>query len=201
MANVLAGFGLRAVRKIDGTPPNYAVQQRQILYSDTTAIGRGDLVKDGGAGYIAKAVYNSSSHDLLGVFDGCEYYDTAIARPVFSPMWTGVSTALAGSVVGYVINDLDLVFQVQSSGASAVPVTDIGTNATFIAAPTPNAITGQSTLVLNADTTATTSTFPMRIVGVPASGPTPNGVNDASSANNLVEVILNDQTFKTLTGI
>lgn len=196
MANPTTGFGLRAVRKIDGTPPNYAPIQRAILYSDTTPIGKGDLVKDGGAGFIAKAVFNSSSHDLLGVFDGCEYYDTALARPVFSPNWTGVSTALSGSVVGYVITDLDLIFEVQSSGAAAVPVTDIGTNATFVAAPVPNATTGQSTLVLNADTTATTSTFPMRIVGL-----SQRVNNDNSLANNLVEVILNDQTFKTLTGI
>lgn len=201
MANTLAPFGLRAVRKIDGTPPNYAVNQYNILYSDTTKIGKGDLVKSTGTGYIAKAVYDSTSHDLLGVFDGCEYYDTALARPIFSPFWTGSTTALVGSVVGYVITDLDLIFQVQSSGAAAVPVTDIGTNATFVAAPAPNTTTGQSTLALNADTTATTSTFPMRIVGVVASGPTPNGVNDSASANNIVEVILNDQTFKTLTGI
>ncbi len=191
MSNTLAPFGLRAVRKIDGTPPNYAVQQRAILYSDTTKIFKGDLVKDGGAGYIAKAVYDSTSHDMLGVFDGCEYYDTSLARPVFSPYWTGVSTALSGSVVGYVINDLDLIFEVQSTGAAAVPVTDIGTNATFVAAPA-----GISTLALNADTTATTSTFPMRITGL-----SQRVNNDNASQYNIVEVILNDQTFKTLTGI
>lgn len=196
MSNTAAPFGLRPVRKIDGTPPNYAVQQRQILYSDTTAIFKGDLVKEGGAGYITKALFNSSSHDLLGVMDGCEYYDTSLARPVFSPYWTGVSTALTGSVVGYVINDLDLIFEVQSAGAAAVPLSDIGTNATFVAAPAGNATTGISTLALNADTTATTSTFPMRIVGL-----SQRVNNDNASANNIVEVILNDQTFKTLTGI
>ncbi len=196
MSNTFAPFGLRPARKIDGTPPNYAVQQRAILYSDTTAIFKGDLVKDGGAGYIAKALFNSSSHDMLGVFDGCEYYDTSLARPVFSPYWTGVSTALSGSVVGYVINDLDLIFEVQSTGAAAVPITDIGTNATFVAAPAGNTTTGISTLALNADTTATTSTFPMRITGL-----SQRVNNDNASQYNIVEVILNDQTFKTLTGI
>lgn len=196
MSNTAAPFGLRAVRKIDGTPPNYAPIQRNILYSDTTKIFKGDLVKDAGTGYIAKALYNSTSHDLLGVFDGCEYYDTALARPVFSPYWTGVSTALSGSVVGYVIADLDLIFEVQSSGAAAVPVTDIGTNATFIAAPAGSTTTGQSTLALDADTTATTSTFPMRITGL-----SQRVNNDNASANNVVEVILNDQCFKTLTGL
>ncbi len=195
MANSTVGFGLRAVRKIDGTPPNYAPIQRQILYSNTTKIFKGDLVKDGGDGFIYKALYNSTSHDLLGVFDGCEYYDTSLARPVFSPYWTGVSTALTGSVVGYVINDLNLIFEVQSNGTVAVPLADIGTNATFLAAPAGNATTGISTLVLDANTTATTSTFPMRIVGL-----SQRVDNDNTAANNMVEVILNDQTFKTLTG-
>ena len=196
MSNTLAPFGLRPVRKIDGTPPNYATIQREILYSDTTQIFKGDLVKDGGAGYIAKAVYNSTSHDLLGVFDGCEYYDTALARPVFSPYWTGVTTALSGSVFGYVIVDLDLIFEVQSSGAAAVPRSDIGTNATFVAAPAGNTTTGQSTLALNADTTATTDTFPMRITGL-----SQRVNNDNASANNIVEVVLNDAALKNTTGI
>src|ERR1019366_6198477 len=121
----------RAVRKIDGSAPNYSTIIRQILFSDTTPIGKGDLVKDGGAGFVAKAVYDSSSHDLLGVFDGCSYYDTAQAKTIFSPNWTGVATALTGSVVAHIITDLDLVFEVQSSGTASVPVTDIGTNATF----------------------------------------------------------------------
>lgn len=196
MANPTTGFGLRAVRKIDGTPPNYAPIIRQILNTDTTQIGKGDLVKDAGTGYIAKAVFDSTSHDLLGVFDGCSYYDTAQAKTIFSPFWTGVATALAGSVTAYVITDLDLIFEVQSHGAAAVPITDIGTNATFVAAPAVNATTGQSTLVLNADTTATTSTFPMRIVGL-----SQRVNNDNTTLDNLVEVILNDQTFKTLTGV
>ncbi len=196
MTNVFAPFGLRAARKIDGTPPNYAPIQRQILYSNGTQIFKGDLVKDGGDGFIYKQVYNSSSHDTLGVFDGCEYYDTSLARPVFSPYWTGVSTALTGSVVGYVITDLDLIFEVQSTGAAAVPLADIGTNATFVAAPAGNTTTGISTLALNADTTNTTSTFPMRITGLSS-----RVNNDNTSQYNIVEVILNDQTFKTLTGI
>lgn len=196
MSNTLAGFGLRAVRKIDGSAPNYAPIQRNILYTDTTTIGKGDLVKDTGTGYIAKALYDSTSHDLLGIFDGCEYYDTNQAKPIFSPNWPGVSTALVGSVTAQVIVDLDLIFEVQSSGSAAVAVTDINSNATFVAAPVPNAVTGQSTLVLNQATINTTSTFPMRIVGL-----SQRVDNDNSSANNIVEVILNDQTYKTLTGI
>lgn len=196
MANPTVGFGLRAVRKIDGSAPNYSTVIRQVLYSDTTKIFKGDLVKDGASGFIAKAVFDSTSHDMYGVFDGCEYYDTALAKKVFSPYWTGVSTALSGSVIGYVIVDLDLIFEVQSSGAAAVPLADIGTNATFVAAPAGNTTTGQSTLVLNADTTATTSTFPMRIVGL-----SQRVDNDNTTLDNLVEVILNDQTFKTLTGV
>lgn len=194
MSNTLAPFGLRFVRRLDSAMPNYAINQRQILFSDTTAIGKGDIVRDTGNGYISKQTFNSVANDTYGVFDGCEFYDTSVNRPVFSNSWTGTSTALAGSVVGYVIVDKMAVFQVQSSGAAAVPLADIGTNATFVAAPAPNAITGLSTLALDANTTATTATFPMRIVGLSSAVN-----NDNASANNVVEVILNDTAlFNTL---
>lgn len=196
MANTLAPFGLKAVRRLDGAAPNYSVIQRQILYSDTTTIGKGDLVKDGGAGYIAKAVYNSTSHDLLGVFDGCQYYDTAQNKTIFSPMWTGVSTALSGSVLANVIVDTQLVFEVQSTGTNPIALADIGINATFVAAPVPNSITGQSTLTLDANTINTTATFPMRIVGQSA-----RVDNDNTSASNIVEVVLNDAAIKSTTGM
>lgn len=200
MTNTAAPFGLQPIRKLDGSAWSTAVQEAQILYSDTTPIGKGDLIKTTGTGYIAKAVFNSTSHDMLGVFQGCKYYDTSQQKTVWSNNWTGTSTALSGSVFGYYINDLDVVFQVQSTGAAAVPITDIGTNATFVAAPAVNTTTGLSTLALNADTTATTSTFPMRIIGQ-APSITPYGPNDNTSQYNTVEVILNDQTYKTLTGI
>ncbi len=196
MANVAAPFGLRAVRKIDGSAPNYQTIRRAILYSDTTKIFKGDLVKDGGAGFVSKQVYNSSSHDSLGVMDGCEYFDTSQSKKIFSPYWTGTSSALSGSVYGYVITDLDLIFEVQSAGAAAVAITDIQANATFVAAPAGNTLTGISTLALDQATINTTSTFPFRIVGL-----SDRVDNDNTAANNTVEVIFNDQVFKTLTAI
>jgi hypothetical protein len=196
MSNTLAPFGLRFVRRLDSAAVNYAVNQRQILYSDTTPIGKGDIVKDAGSGYIAKALYNSTSNDFYGVFDGAEWFDTGIGRPVFSNSWTGTTTALTGSVVGYVIVDKMAVFQVQSSGTAAVALADIGTNATFVAAPVPSTITGLSTLALDQTTLATTNTFPMRIVGLSAAVN-----NDNASANNVVEVIINDTALLNLLGL
>lgn len=195
MANVSAPFGLKAVRKIDGSMPNYQANLYAISSSDNTAIFRGDLVKDAGNGFISKALYNSTSHDLLGVFDGCDFFSTAVGRRIWSPYWPG-SGALAGTINAYVIVDLDLIFEVQSAGSAAVAITDIQSNATFVAAPAGNTTTGQSTLALDQATIATTSTFPMRIVGL-----SQRVDNDNTSANNVVEVIFNDQCFKTLTGL
>lgn len=195
--NTNAPFGLRPVRKIDGSAPNYQVIKRQILNSNTTKIFNGDCVADDGSGYIKKAVYNDTSHQLYGVFQGCEYYDTALKQKVFSPYWTGSANALAASVFGYVCIDPDMVFEVQSTTATTnlIAISQINNNATFVAAPAGNTANGMSTLVLDADNVATTSTLPFRIVGL-----SQRVNNDNTLIYNIVEICLNDQTFKTLTG-
>lgn len=196
MSNVAAPFGLRAVRKQDGSAPNYQTLPRQILYSDTTPIGQGDLVKDGGSGFISKALYNSTSQDFIGVLDSVQYYDTVQQKVIFTNQWSGTSTALAGSVVANIIVDLDLVFEIQSAGSAAVVLDQISANATFVAAPVPNSTTGLSTMALDQATIATTSTFPFRITGL-----SQRINNDNTSANNIVEVVFNSNVFRNLTGL
>lgn len=195
MSNVAAPFGLRAVRKIDGSMPNYSTVQRQILYTDTTAIGQGDLVKDGGAGYVTKALYNSTLSDAYGVLDSVQYFDTVQNKVIFSNQWSGTSTALAGSVIANIIQDLDLIYEVQSADGGPVTIASIGLNATFVAAPAV-ATTGLSTLALDFASIATTSTLPFRIVGL-----SQRVNNDNTSANNIVEVIMNANAFNNRTGI
>ena len=195
MSNVNSPFGLRAVRKVDGTAPNYAVVKRQILYSDPTAIGQGDLVIDAGSGYLQKGVYNDTNSDFYGVFDSCQYYDTVQAKTIFSNQWPASGTALTGSVFANIIVDTDLIFEVQSSGGTGVTLAQIGLNATFVAAPTV-ATTGLSTLALDETSIQTTSTLPLRITGL-----SERFNNDNTSEYNIVEVILNASAFNNRTGI
>ena len=195
MSNVNAPFGLRAVRKISGDMPNYSLVQRQILSTYNTAIGQGDLVIDAGSGYIQKGVYNDTSSDFFGVFDSCTYYDSTHAKTIFSNQWPAPGTALAGSVFANIIVDTDLIFEVQSNGGSGVTLAQIGLNATFVATPAV-ATTGLSTLALDQTSVQTTSTLPLRIVGL-----SQRVNNDNASEYNVVEVILNASVFNNRTGI
>ena len=195
MSNVNSPFGLRAVRKVDGTAPNYATVKRQILYSYNVAIGQGDLVIDAGSGYLQKGVYNDTNSDFYGVFDSCQYYDTVQAKTIFSNQWPASGTALTGSVFANIIVDTDLIFEVQSSGGTGVTLAQIGLNATFVAAPTV-ATTGLSTLALDETSIQTTSTLPLRITGL-----SERFNNDNTSEYNIVEVILNASAFNNRTGI
>ena len=195
MSNVNAPFGLRAVRKIDGNAPNYSTVQRQILYTYNVAIGQGDLVIDAGSGYIQKGVYNDTNSDFYGVFDSVTYFDTVQNKVIFSNQWPAPGTALAGSVFANIIMDTDLIFEVQSNGGSGVTLAQIGLNATFVAAPAV-AYNGLSTLALDQTSAATTSTLPLRIVGL-----SQRVNNDNAAQYNIVEVILNASAFNNRTGI
>lgn len=190
MANTNAPFGFKASRRLDGAAPNYAPRGFPILYSNTTAIGRGDVVTLSG-GYIQKAL--TTDAPVLGILDGVEYYDTALRQKVWTQGWPAPSTALSGSVTAKVIIDTNQVFHVQASGAN-IAATSVGKNYNFVTG-TPNSLTLISTEALDSATSSTTNTLPFRLVGVLG-----GVVTDSTGSYNMVEVVLNDSTFNQLTG-
>lgn len=192
MVNTNAPFGFRVTRRFDGAPPNYAYRNLQILNTNTTQIFQGDPVKVLATGYLDLAV--PSDANIEGIFDGCEYYDTSVKRKRWSNNWTGVLSAVAGSIVAKVIVDPMAVYEVRSSGA-AITQADIGTNATFTAAA-GNTLTGVSQIPLNQATINTTNTLPFRIVGLSATGQ-----NDNASSYNIVEVVCVGIQINNRTGL
>lgn len=192
MANTNAPFGFSLSRRLDGAAPNYAEVTRQILYTNTSVMATGDVVIEdvNGDGYITLAA--TTDNPILGIFDGCEYYDTVIKQKIWSPIWNAPTTALAGSVVAKVIVDNKAVFNVQSNLAN-LGVSSIGANATFILG-TPT-IAGISTESLSTSTN-TTNTLPFRIVGIASRA----GIDPAGSYN-VVEVVMNTQTYSQTTGV
>ena len=189
MSNNNAPFGFSASRRLDGAAPNYATRNFPILYSNTTAIGRGDAVALSG-GYVVLAA--TTTAPVLGVMDGAEWYDTSFKQPIWSPQWTGTATALSGSVYAKIISDVNQVFEVQASGAN-IPQTAIGLNANFVAGAV--SATGLSTESLDSASTSTTNTLPFRIVGLGQRANT-----DSTASYNLIEVVLNDSSWNQLTG-
>lgn len=198
MANTNAPFGFRPSRRYDGAAPNYTFTYYQILSSYSTTIGTGDVVKITNTGvtgpYAAVQLAAASDTSILGVFFGCEYYDTAQQKLLFMPQWTGPSTA-AGTVVAKVIDDPNMIFEVQASGA-AITAASVGLNAKFTGNGAPNSLTGISTAALDSANVAVTATFPFRIVSL-----SQYGQNDNTSSYNIVEVKMNTSIMNQTTGI
>jgi hypothetical protein len=132
-----------------------------IFYGDFVALVRGNLERI--------SVTSGTAGTLVGVFLGCSYTNPTTKQKQFSQYWPA-STA-AGDAVAYVCDDPDTVFQAAvcssgttiASGARAM----IGQNLACLN-NTGSVNTGNSANALAAptDTPATTSSLPIRVLGV-----------------------------------
>ncbi len=193
MANPSAGFGLRAVRRFDGAALSFQITEREIAYNNSHTMGTGDLVKQLNTGYID--AYVASDATVLGVFLGCSYFSAAVGRTIWSPIWNAPTIASTLKVKAWVIDDPNVVFDIRGSATAAITIADVGANADIVVG-TQNAITGQSTSLLNTAAMDTTATYPLRIVGL-ASYPN----IDNSLAGDIAQVILNTSPYKVALGV
>lgn len=186
MANTNAPFGMRPLRNVFGSVPTYQQTAYQIVWNNANTFGTGDIVKLS-AGYVDVA--GTTDHPVLGVFVGCEYYDPNQNKILFMPQWRAPVLNSTLTPTAYVIDDPNVVFEVQSSGA-AVTIANIGSTAKFTGNGAPNALTGVSTLALDAANIGSTTTYPLMILG-----PSQKIGVDNTSSYNTVEVKLNDQAL------
>ena len=125
-----------------------------------TAIGYGDAVILNTNGTLT---VGTATNNLIGVFAGVHYKDAA-GKPQISKRWPG-AVAGATEIVAYVYDDPDNVYEVQvETGGTAYVQTAIGAQADLVAG-TPSAVTGQSTMALDATVEAGGGQGQFRIVG------------------------------------
>lgn len=166
MANVFAPYGLLPMEGPYGSPATYELTQGNILYSNTTAIFRGDLVTIGADGYLVQAA-GTTIAQVRGVFWGVEYLSTAQGKMVSNSFWPGndVASTAQSTIVAKIIPlalGSPLKFRIQSD-TTGVAFADIGLNAAF----TPgagNTLTGQSGGYLSG--LSTTATLPLKVIGL-----------------------------------
>lgn len=204
MANTFAPFGFRPIMRKDGGAWDGNMTLRKIASNSSTALYYGDAVSLLGTGYIT--IGAASATTICGVFIGCRYVPSAFGYMRWSNFWPGSGqTTAAGDIDAYVIDDPSVVFEVQSTGGSAVTFADVGNNVDIVSS-SGSAITGMSTHAVNA-TVATTATFPFRVWAVPgvnAAGSIPPALSantDAGSANNVIQVVWNQFTWNQLAGL
>jgi hypothetical protein len=159
MPNINRPQGLRPTRHVNGSPWNGQADVFAVLAADATALFVGDVVKLSGTadanGVAAINRLTADSELPLGVIVG------------FVPDYTNLNIPgqfRTASTARYalVTTDPTILYEVQANGTTVI--TDVGLNAgiTYTAGSTA---TGQSAMVLNGATKATTATLPLKIFG------------------------------------
>ena len=159
-------YGFKPVNLIGGQVFAGSTRQIPIDSGSATAIFFGDVVKLGSDGTLSKDT-GTDAATPVGVFMGCSYTDTTFGKTFRQYYPGGVAASDINAVVS---DDPDALYKVAvtSSGTTVgyVNRTAVGNNA-VLTQNAGNTATGNSKVAVD-DTTATTSTWPVRIVDVVA---------------------------------
>ena len=162
--SVSAPYGLIPINLIGGQVFAGATRQIPIASGSATAIFYGDVVELNSSGTLSKST-GTDAATPVGVFLGCSYTDPTFGK-VFRQYFPA-STA-ASDIMAYVEDDYDALFKVAvvSSGTtiSYVNRTAVGNNAVLVQ-NAGSTVNGNSKVAVSS-TTATTSTWPVRIIDV-----------------------------------
>ena len=196
MANTNTPFGFRQYSGT-GSAPTYEQVAVPIVYN-ASAIYYGDPVINDANGYVTvgAAASTEANATIAGIFQGCKYLSVAQKRTVWSNYWPGSDVASPNVVEGYIINDPNAKFIVQSD---ATGLTQAAVNANIgYNTGVGNTATGISGSFLGA-TIATTATYPFRVISLVTNPPGVNGTE--AGAYNHVIVAFNSVATKQLTGV
>lgn len=204
MANTFSPFGFRSFGRMEGGAPTAGLTRVFIASSDSTQYFTGDTVaysSAGIAGMITLPASGSISPPVLGVFMGCEFYNTATGQIRFSPYFPG-SVGSSSPCNAYVITDPQQLFIVQASTTSLIGASNTGMNVGVASSlqGNGNTLNGISGLALNSSTISANSSLPFRIVDSYANY-APPGVNgtDTTTAGQILVVAPNNWARKNLT--
>lgn len=183
--NVNSPNGFQFAGKMEGASPTVGNTTRKVTTS--SAIGYGDPVISISGGYIDIAT-SGGTVQIAGIFFGCEYFNSAVGRKVWSPNWPGSASA-TGDGQAYLDTDPNSMFVAQSNN-TAIVFADIDANINVvIGTPATTAAGGFSTSSLDQSTINTTNTLPFRIVGLLSDYDTSNsapGTDNASAYNRVI---------------
>ena len=164
-----APYGLKPINLIGGQVFAGSTREYAIPYGYSTDIFYGDFVGLTRGQIQRLSVTTGTAGNQTGVFLGCSYTDPTTKQKRFNQYWP--ASTLAGDAVAIVCDDPDTVFKAVvcsattavASGARAM----IGQNLACIN-NTGNANTGNSAnaLLAPSDTPATTSSLPVRVLGL-----------------------------------
>lgn len=160
-------FGMVPVQSLAAGYNTNGFETFQILDGYTTAIYFGDVVKMASTGVIQKDT-GTTTLTPYGVFVGCSYQDPALGYWQNSQYWpasttTGVSVDSPLYPNAKVVDDPDAVFMIQADGS--IPQSALGANGDIVQTA-GTSVYGKSRNALSSTALDTTSTRPLRVVGL-----------------------------------
>lgn len=202
MPNVNAPFGFRQFSG-NGSAPTYE-QVAVVINYTAGAIYYGDPVLPQADGSVIQATSSTGSppaSGIAGVFVGCKYLSVAQKRTVWSNYWPG-SDAVVGSVEGYIVNDPNARFLVQSDATGIAYPADVNATVGFLIG-TGTAANGVSGAYLDTTTLngANGANNPFRVVAVENFPPGAPGTFSNGQPYDQVIVAFNNVTTRNLTGV
>lgn len=196
MSSTAFPFGMVPVQQLAAGYNTQGFNAYNIEDGEATSIFYGDVVEILTTGFIEKDV-GTTTLTPIGVFVGCSYVDPAIKYFLNGQCWIGATTTGVttgqGRPLGYVVDDPNAVFMIQAD--ATLTQAAIGANAAIVQTAGTTAI-GKSRNALSASSVDTTSTLPLRIVGL---ADLPD--NAWGDLFPIVLVKFNNHQLTTLTGI
>lgn len=201
-----APFGFRSFGHQDGSAPTMGLSRYWIYSSDTNLYFTGDPVALSSAtyGYIQPFQGSSLTPRVLGIFQGCEYYNPSVGKVVWNSYFPA-SVSSSSPVTAYVISDPEMTFVVQASSAG-LGSSMVGGNLNILTAQSSlgNTTTGQSNVTISSTFGLVAgSSYPFVLIDAYSNyGPPGAPGTDNSSAYNWVVVGFNN-TFRhaPITGV
>jgi hypothetical protein len=207
MANTDRPRGLVPVKHLNGSPWNGAF--RTYLCSSTDAIYVGDIVKlAGSAGAAGAVVYGQDVEGMptiLRCTDGTGTTDTPLGVVIgISPLQpvADVNYKAADDVerLAYVVDDPTVIFEAQEDAATTpIAAGSIGLNVQF-STTAGSTVTGVSGMELVSTLVGTTTTTPLRILGLSKRIDNNLNTGGAGTDNAKFLVIFNQHVFKGVAG-
>jgi len=193
MANSNTPFGFSQYSGT-GSAPTYEQVPVKIAYNATN-IFYGDPVEGDANGYVVQGDGTTGNSGIAGIFVGCKYLSVSQKRTVWSNYWPGSDVASSQTVEGYIVNDPNAKFLVQSD-VTGLTQADVNLNIGYTIG-TGNTASGISGAYVSS--AANTATLPFRIISLVVDPPGSAGTE--AGAYNRVIVAFNNVATKSLTGV
>ncbi len=199
MANTQAPFGFVQFGLMSQTAPNFGMEKFQMLSSGTTAVFTGDpvMLSTTSASYIILS--SSGESTILGIFQGCEYYQASLGRVTWNSYFPG-SVGSSSPVTAYVITDPNATWLAQTSTQSVIGATNIGMNIGWSSASqaSGNTLSGRSAVLLNSTSLTANASEAFRIVDI-YQNYAPPGVNGTSTDAGCMVIVKGNNWLRNIT--